>query len=183
MDVQALDSLLDRYSDALSLTRKDERYKWKAVERFKKNWDPEAGDFSSMLQAALALSANLLRGSMYYPQGMIEIFAHHFTIETKQALIALLDESEDLRARLVSFEKTAKELLDKENKRRAEIGEELAKNDYQDPRAMCVYLTFAHPEGHYLFKTSMYQSAAKLLKYSIILLTTGPKLYRKAIRC
>ena len=163
MDIQALENLLERYSKAVGTTRKNELYKWRAVACFQKNWNLEADDFSEMLKASLADSNLLLTNGMYYPRGMIEIFAWHQPDETKQALVALLDESVDLRERLVAFDKAAKALLEKDNQRRLAEGEPEAKNSFQDPRAMNVYLTFAHPDIYFLYKSSMFTRVAELL--------------------
>ena len=167
MEYQALERLLGRYQEALSTIRPNERYKWEAIACFKANWNPDADDFFGMLKASLASSWNLLSGGKYFPRGMLEIFAFNFPQETKHALLSLLDENSSLRGRLAAFEAAAHELLVKENERRQALGESAAKSAYQDPRAMSVYLTFAHPECHYLFKTSMFRKAGEMLSVSV----------------
>jgi hypothetical protein len=40
INFETLDGVLDRYQAHLKETRKDEIYKWQAIEHFKKTYDP-----------------------------------------------------------------------------------------------------------------------------------------------
>ena len=160
----AIDTLIEEYSEVFGDFRENEIYKWEAVKCFQENWDSDAADFGEMLKSALAKSDNLLAGSMYMPKGMLLIFAKLNPEKVRHALVdVLFDEDMDLVDRMKDFSAICDDLLEKENNRRLNVGEKPAKNGYQDPRAMNVYLTFAHPDKHYLYKSSMYTSACKRL--------------------
>ncbi|MPM70565.1 hypothetical protein SDC9_117520 [bioreactor metagenome] len=53
----------------------DEKYKWEAVKHFQDNWDINATDFVSMLEASTAKTGNLLPASYYFSRAMIIRFA------------------------------------------------------------------------------------------------------------
>lgn len=160
----ALDELIEEYAGVFEDFRASELYKWRAVKCFKENWDPNAAEFADMLEKAFAESGNLLAGSNYLPSGMLKEFARVNPEETRSALVdTLFDEETDLIERMKQFDILSQHLLDELNEVRAAKGEEPAKSAYQDVRAMNVYLAFAHPELHYLYKAGMLWSAAERL--------------------
>lgn len=159
-DASALEAIIARYETAMERTRVDEVYKWEAARCFQQNWDPDASDFADMLTKSLAKAGNLLTGAMYYPAGMLKIFAEYFPDEVRAMMIGLFDESRSLRDRVEGFYNAASDLLERENERRIDKGENPAQNHYQDPRAISAYLAFAHPERNYLYKATMYKAFA-----------------------
>lgn len=171
-----IDVLLDEYATSFAQYRDEELYKWEAIGHFQQNWKPEEDDFAAMLERALSKSENLLTGYQYYPKGMLTVFAKMNPGKTREALVNLLDESQDLVERMKAFSQETSELLAERNAELGE-GEKPLKNAYQDPRAMSVYLTFAHPETYYLYKYSLFVNTAKRLGFD----TKGDK-YDKVVR-
>lgn len=159
-DASALEAIIARYETAMERTRVDEVYKWEAARCFQQNWDPDASDFADMLTRSLARAGNLLTGAMYYPAGMLKTFAEFFPEDVRAMMAGLFDEARPLRERLEGFYNAASDLLERENERRIEQGENPAQNHYQDPRAISAYLAFAHPERNYLYKATMYKAFA-----------------------
>ena len=162
-DVDALEAIIEKYESDIEEVRKNELYKWEAAYCFKQHWNASASDFAAMLDSALSKADNLLVGAMYYPKGMLSIFAHNDPASVRKAMAALFDESKPLRLRLEEFSSKAAEMLDHENAMRSERGDAPAKNHFQDPRAMSVYLAFANTGENYLYKTEMYRKFAKAI--------------------
>ena len=160
-DTDALEAIIQKYEADIEEVRKNELYKWEAAYCFKQHWNASASDFAAMLDSALSKADNLLVGAMYYPKGMLSIFAHNDPAAVRKAMVALFDESKPLRQRLEEFSSKAAEMLDRENALRSERGDAPAKNHFQDPRAMSVYLAFANTGENYLYKTEMYRKFAR----------------------
>lgn len=158
-----LADLLDCYSDSLESFRSEELYKWEAVAWFQRTWDLDAGDFSSMLAEAFSEAGNLLTGRIYYPLGMLEEFAKHDPESLRSAFRGLLDETKPLVERMERFTTDAESQLFALNVERERRGEEPAKNHFQDPHALSVYLAFANGEHHYLYKKDLYHRIAAIL--------------------
>lgn len=160
-DVAALHAIIERYSKRIEEVRKNEIYKWEASYRFQQHWNPDAADFAAMLESSFPMSSNLIAGPSWFPVGMLKIFAKNDPKAVRAAMLSLLDEKKPLRDRMVAFANQAGEWLKAENAKRAEKGEQPAKNHFQDTRAMSVYLAFANPAHNYLYKTEMYRNFAK----------------------
>lgn len=168
VNTDTLDVVLDRYRRHLDVTRHNEVYKWEAVKHFKEVYDTSVDDLPAMLRDAFQVEHNpklnlIYGGGTWNPIGMMEMFVTFDRQGTLDALDSLFDEAKDLRSRMVSFEAWAIGILGRMNERAASRGEGPARNHWQDPRAMSVYLTFAHPESHILYKATMYRDAAKRL--------------------
>ena len=160
-DVAALDEIIERYSKRIEEIRENEMYKWEAVRNFQQRWDPNAADFAVMLESAFSESENLLVGTTWFPLGMLRGFAAKEPDAVRKAMLALFDEAQPLKNRMMAFEGRAKEWLEKENAERTETGVRLAMGHFQDTRSMSVYLAFRNPEQHYLYKTEMYRTFAR----------------------
>lgn len=156
IDEQDLACLVDAYAQRCEETLPQERYKWEALRCFQENWDDDASDFVEMLDRAFAKAGNLLTGYQYLPLNMLKEFARLDESGTREALKALFDESVDLRARMIAFDKATKVSLSRLNEKRKDAGDREATNSYQDPRAMNVYLTFRRPDRHFLYKSSVF---------------------------
>lgn len=167
VNMDTLDGVLDRYQEHLRETRKDEIYKWAAVQHFREVWDPGAQDLSAMLCDAFQVDhnpkLNLVFGPSWFPIGMLDLFMKDDPQGTLEALEGLWDEQVDLRERMVAFEAWAAGTLARFNERRVANGENPARNHFQDTRSMSCYLAFMHPEANYYYKTNMYREAAKFL--------------------
>lgn len=153
--------LFDLYLKNIEQFRRQETYKWDALVCFQENWDLDAPDLRDMIERACAKTGNLLAGAKWYPRDMLKIFAQENPDRTRAALRDLLDGSDELKSRLSKFESAMDTLLKEHNQLAASRGESLAKNHFQDPRSMSIYLGLAHPGRYYLYKASMYKSLAK----------------------
>ncbi len=161
MDREELGRIIARYAKRLNETRPNELYKWEATYCFQQHWNLDAENLADMVKASLAKASNLLLGGQYFPSGMLVIYAADYPEETRAALADLLDERKPLRDRLETFSQATNQINAARNEKMKAIGEKPAANTYQDARAMSVYLAFAHPEKHYLYKAEMYRRFAK----------------------
>lgn len=161
IDLNKFTEILDRYEESLEDTRKDEVYKWEALQCFQEHWDIDAIDFAVMLTASLAKADNLLTGAMYYPASMIKELAAAYPDEVRTMFSALLDDSGELHARMEAFSQSAGELVKKLHT--ADIVQGKTINHHQNARAMSVYLFFAHPDGYYPYKAGVYAKLASML--------------------
>ena len=166
-NVAALDAIIERYSKRIEYVRKNEIYKWEAAYRFQQHWNPDAADFAAMLESSFPVSSNLIAGPSWFPVGMLKIFANNDPKAVRAAMLSLLDEKQPLRERMVAFAARASEWLKAENAKRAEKGEQPAKNHFQDTRSMNVYLAFANPAHNYLYKTGMYRAFAEAISSDV----------------
>lgn len=162
-NTEALEAIIQKYELDIEEVRKNELYKWEAAYCFRQHWNTSASDFAAMLESALSKADNLLVGALYYPKGMLLVFAHNEPAKVRKAMVALFDESRPLRQRLEEFNSEAAGMLDHDNALRSERGDAPAKNHFQDPRAMSVYLAFANTGENYLYKTEMYRKFAKAI--------------------
>lgn len=156
----ALVSILDQYEDNLKTQRSEEVYKWEALMQFQNHWDIDANDFHAMLCESLSKTGNLLTSGMYYARGMIEIFADNNPDAVRAAFKMLLDSNIPLDQRMEQFFAEMDEQLKALNEIHRERGEQEAKNHYQDPHAMSVYLALAQDDEHYIYKARPYESFA-----------------------
>lgn len=157
--------ILDQYEKAIDSFRTEETYKWDAAKCFQEHWDLDAPDFPDMLEKALAKTDNLLASNMYFSRGMISEIAADDPEATRSSLRALFDEQIDLKKRLASFSSSMDRQLAVLNAHRAEQGIAPAKNHYQDPHAMSVYLSLARNSTHYLFKPELFTGFAQMVGF------------------
>lgn len=159
-------ALVDSYAADLEHARPGEMYKWEAVLWFRQHWDPSASDFAEMLKISLEKTGNLLAGYQYLPRGMLLEFASHDPQGVRDSLLELLDGSNDFLARLVAFSDAMSLQLEALNELYVETGKKAIQNSYQDPRAMCVYLSLAHPEKYYLYKSEMMRKFSQRIDFT-----------------
>ena len=162
-NTDALEAIIRKYETDIERIRKDEVYKWETAYRFRQHWNPDAADFAGMIETAFPKSSNLIAGPSWFPVGMLKIFASNDPRAVRSAMLDLFDERRPLRDRMVAFSDRAGEWLKAENAKRAEKGQQPAKNHFQDTRSMSVYLAFANPEQNYLYKTEMYRKFANAI--------------------
>lgn len=156
----ALVPILDQYEKDMVGQREEEIYKWEAVKHFREHWDLGAEDFHAMLADSLAKTQNLLTSRNYLPKGMIEIFANNDPESVRSSFKMLMDNAIPLSQRMERFSLDMDEQLEALNAIRLERGEQIAKNHFQDPHAMSVYLALAQDDRHYIYKTRPYESFA-----------------------
>lgn len=152
--------ILDQYEDDMVEQRGYEVYKWEALKHFRSHWDIDATDFYEMLRESLSKTQNLLTSRNYLPKGMIEIFAHNDPESVRSSFRMLMDNSIPLDQRMERFSADMDEQLESLNATRREKGEQIARNHFQDPHAMSVYLALAQDDEHYIYKTRPYESFA-----------------------
>lgn len=99
----------------------EEGYKFKAVDNFQRNFDLDAKDLASMLDASIAQN-NLVVGTWFFPRKMLIIFAKEYESETRLALKHLYDENKPIRERIDDTQKTFDGLMADRNKRLSENG-------------------------------------------------------------
>ncbi|MGI6590115.1 MAG: AAA family ATPase [Eggerthellaceae bacterium] len=166
IDISALEHIVSEYKKHAAEIRPGELYKWEGVACFQQHWNPKASDFTEMLESALSQSYNLLSGGRYFPKGMLVELAQFDTESVRAALAELLDGTDPLRKRMEAFSNAMEDVNRRRNSALEAQGQSPAKNTYQDPHAMSVYLAFAHPEIYYLYKASIYWNFAKMVSIS-----------------
>lgn len=88
---------------------KEEGYKFRSVDHFQKNFNLESENLYEMIDKSL-LSNNLVAGSMYYPKGVLLVFAEHYPDLTRNALDKLFDESVNVEQRINEVENLFEEI-------------------------------------------------------------------------
>lgn len=151
-----------------------EKYKWIAVQHFRKHWDLESNDFAGMIAEAFGEAANLLSGAMYYPYRMLLHFSKLNPEKLRELFRLLYNEQLPLVERLQPFRSGCDEML--KELRASDPEFEKAKNHYQDLRALCVYLSFMYPEKHFLYKSRMYTAFKKLIGYKETSIEKDPEI-------
>jgi hypothetical protein len=156
MNNQKVREILKGYKRHFKSIHKEEIYKWRAVKCFQDNWDIQAPNFITMLDKSFALAKNLLDSGLYYPKRML----HHNTAKEPEAIrqlfIDLYKEDDNLIDRITTFQDGIKAL----NKKYFP-----GKNDYQDKRAVLVYLCLRYPDRYYLYKYKMFKGFVQLVDY------------------
>ena len=130
-----------------------ESYKWRATDQFQKTFDINAQNLAGNLKEALSLEENLLSGPMNFSKDMLLKNAECSPQETKSALVMLFDESLDLAQRADDF-------IDQFNSiHEFNKSQGLLKSNttpHQNPHSVSVYLAFAHPSQHYIYKETVW---------------------------
>ncbi|GAB7256967.1 protein NO VEIN domain-containing protein [Polaribacter sp. OB-PA-B3] len=157
MNQPLIKTYLQAYKDQFAHISNQELYKWEAVKQFQDHWDIEAEDFYAMLQTSLSSTENLLMSGMYFPKGMLVETAEVQPEAVRDLFKTLYSEEEDLLYRIEAFRAGMKELI---------AANFDVKNDYQDHRAVVVYLVLKYPERYYLYKFGMFKTFASKINYT-----------------
>lgn len=157
MNQQLLKTYIQAYKDNFKSISKQEIYKWQAVKQFQDHWNIEAEDFYAMLQTSLSSTENLLTSGLYFPKGMLVETAEVQPEAVRDLFKALYSEEEDLLYRIEAFRAGMKELI---------AANFDVKNDYQDHRAIVVYLVLKYPERYYLYKFGIFKTFASKINYT-----------------
>ena len=134
-----------------------EKYKWIAIQHYKKHWNIEAADFAGMLDQALGKTFNLLASGYYYARSMIVEFAQSDPDGVWEMFRMLYDESRELGERVEKFIAYAED-------RKQNHNEEGWKNHFQDTRSISVYLWLRYPDKYYIYKYGEIRPAAEELE-------------------
>lgn len=167
-NAKQIEALIPLYLEEVEKPDYNEKYKWDAVIHFQKVFDLKAEDFSVMIKNALFGAGNLLTSRMYYPYSMINQFAERFPEETKAAFKNLFDESLELSERIDEFK-----AFGKSKAKDLEPGKNLS--DYQDDRAISVYLMLKFPEKYFIYKS---RNLGRFIKKLGLKLPDEPSLIR-----
>ncbi|PWJ53887.1 uncharacterized protein DUF3883 [Dyadobacter jejuensis] len=156
MNTQKVRDIIKQYKLHFKAINKEEIYKWRAVKCFQENWDIDADDFATMLDSSLHLAKNLLDAGNYFPKRMLLKNAEANPKFIRQLFVDLYKEENDLIERIIDFQDKIKN----QNKKLFP-----GKNDYQDMRAVLVYLCLRFPDRYFLYKFSMFKEFAPLVDY------------------
>ena len=101
-----INNVISSYKADFERINRDEIYKWKAVQWYKKHWNIEAPNFAAMIAESFSKAGNLLAGPMYWPYRMICGYADKHPEEVRKLFRMLYDEQTPLAERYVTFKKT-----------------------------------------------------------------------------
>ncbi|MCH7396737.1 DUF3883 domain-containing protein [Belliella sp. DSM 107340] len=156
MNPEIIKVYISEYKREFSRINRDEIYKWKAIKHFQEHFDLEAPDLASNIEFSMDEAKNLLASGQYWPKRMLRKNAELAPDRVREMLRILFDEDFDLGERIESFRADFK-ILNQEN-----FGDD---NDYQDHRALLVYLVLMYPERYFLYKFGMFKEFARLVEY------------------
>lgn len=156
MNNQKVREIIKGYKRHFKSIHKEEIYKWHAVKCFQDNWDINASDFVHMLEKSFALTKNLLDSGVYYPKKMLINYAKREPKKVRNLFIDLYKEEENLIERITAFQDGIKAIHKKYFP---------DKSDYQDKRAVLVYLCLHYPDRYYLYKFQMFKGFVALIEY------------------
>ncbi len=157
MNIEIVKSYLTEYKKKFDFVNNQEIYKWKAVKQFQDNWDINAPDFHLMLEKALKYTYNLLDSGQYFPKRMLLENAKKDPKKIKELFKDLYEEDLDIFERVEFFRSE----FSKINQQNFE-----GKKDYQDHRAVIVYLALNYPERYFFYKFRMFKEFTKKIDYA-----------------
>lgn len=157
MNRQIVKFYIEEYKSQFKFIHKEEIYKWQAVKQFQDNWNIDATDFYSMLENSLKLVGNLLDSGQYFPKRMLLKNTEKTPERIRTFFKYLFDEDFDILERIKLFRSDFKTLngLNFTNL-----------NDYQDHRAVIVYLVLKYPERYFFYKQRMFKEFSRKVDYS-----------------
>jgi hypothetical protein len=133
------------YKEHLRETQlKDEVYKWKAIKHFQDEWNPESEDFGAMFLDLIKGHRNLMN---HRSQMMLKYYCNTHSEVFKKAILDLYNEGVPIETRIINYQEEVIRLT--------KIGGDDWK-DFQDERAISVYLTFKYPDTYIHYKNSFY---------------------------
>jgi len=157
MNKKIVKSYIEEYKNKFDFVHNQEIYKWQAVKQFQDNWDINSLDFYLMIKESLKLVANLLDSGQYFPKRMLLKNAEKEPEKIKTLFELLYDEEFDLFERIEFFRSEFRQL----NKLNFPD-----KKDYQDHRAIIVYLALKYPERYFFYKFKMFKVFAEKIDYT-----------------
>lgn len=131
-----------------------ESYKWNAAEYFHNTFDINAPSISANLKEALSKEINLLSGHMNFSKATLLKNAEFSPEDVRSALKMLFDEDIDLAKRATDFIEQFN-MIHESNKKMGLLKPNAA--PHQNPHSISVYLAFANPNCHYIYKETVWQ--------------------------
>ena len=157
MNRQIVKSYIEGYKRKFEQIRDQEIYKWKAIKHFQDNFDINAPDFYNNLDISLSKAENLLDSGQYFPKRMLLRNVQESPEQIREMFKILYDEDIDILERVENFRSDFKSL-------NTTNFEDL--NDYQDHRAVLVYLTLYYPERYFFYKYRMFKDFADKVEFT-----------------
>lgn len=154
MNRDLLRRYISEYEKEFANIHDKEIYKWRAVKQFQEHWDAGANNFVEMLALSLSETRNLMDSGNYFPMRMVLEIAGEQPQIVRELFLDLFDEEADLLERIATFQKKIEEL----NQSLFQ-----GKNDYQDDRAVMVYLSLKFPEVYFFYKFTMFKEFCEKL--------------------
>lgn len=130
-----------------------ESFKWNATNQFQRVFDINADDLAANLKEALSKEDTLLSGHMNFSKQMLLLNAKYSQEDIRRALEMLFDESVDLAKRIEDFMDQF-EMINETNRTAGHLKQNAA--SHQNPHSISVYLAFAHPSKHYIYKETVW---------------------------
>lgn len=158
MNQRLIRDYISKYKKQFNVISSKELYKWKAVKAFQDNWDISAPDFQKMLKAALSETKNLMDSGQYFPRGILFDLTAKAPESLRLPFQQLYDEEQDILGRIKTFQESIEELRAKHLPN--------AKRNYQDLRAVVVYLVLRFPERYYFYKYEMFLDLCRIIGYA-----------------
>ncbi|HPO63816.1 MAG TPA: hypothetical protein PK762_12115 [Candidatus Kapabacteria bacterium] len=155
MNLEKIKSYIQSYKDNFELVNHQELYKWKAVKQFQDHWDIDAENFAEMLALSLRKTFNLLDSGQYFPKRMLQTYAIDNPELIRSYFRELYNEENDINERIETFRSNIKILNQNYD----------VDNDYQDHRAVVVYLALRYPDRYYFYKQRMFKSFIEKIDY------------------
>lgn len=159
--------------------KKDEGYKFAAVENFQKNFNLEDPDLAGMLERSI-LNNNLVTGAQFWPRKMLLLFAQDCPQETRTALRDLFDESKDVYARLTNAVDALNKINDVRNKKLSATA-----NSYVGLRFLSLLLGYRFPDTCNALKPSEWKFFSRFInpEFAIPQHTSAGEQYRAYEAC
>ncbi len=157
MNLRIVQSYKEVYKRNFEQISKEEIYKWRAVKQFQDHFDLEADDLHSNMKISLSKVSNLMDSGQYYPKRMLLRNTGKNPERIRELFRHLFDEDLDLLQRIASFRASFKVL-------NSDYFPD--DQDFQDARALLVYLNLRYPERYYLYKFEMFKSFARKIESS-----------------
>ncbi|MCG2462951.1 DUF3883 domain-containing protein [Flavobacteriaceae bacterium F89] len=157
MNRQIVKSYIEEYKRNFEQVHDQEIYKWKAIKQFQDNFDIEAQDFYENLELSLSKAGNLLDSGQYFPKRMLLKNVEESPEQIREMFKILYDEDFDILERVENFRSDFKSL---------NTVNFVDLNDYQDHRAVLVYLTLYYPERYFFYKYRMFKDFADKVEFT-----------------
>lgn len=149
-----------------------EEYKWKALVHFQSTWKNKTPIYNR-ISDSFSKASNLLNSQNYTPRSMLKKVCLKKPKEVSNLMAELYDETLSLEDRVRRFIGTFEKLVVTIAQEQDNDWDWLEKlnnkklNSYQDSHAVSVYLFMRYPENHYIYKSTVFDTFAKMAGYSI----------------
>ncbi len=165
-NLEKIKSFIDLYKKLITNQLIDleynELYKWETFQHFQLNWTDNHNKNTILQNLKSSFykenNNNLWSGSHYLPYKLIIDFASKYPENVSEMFRQLFDESKDLHERILYFETSAKEILEK-------VYPGKNYDHYQSVRAIMLYLSLRFPNKYYLYKNGMFNDFCKVSNF------------------